>query len=172
MQQRDPSDGRIGGESEATMNPEPLPAQETDLAHSIVGMWGLAAREDYDDNGSRLIDPHLGADPIGMLTFSQDHFSAQFSKRDRSEPTESVAVQTANNSAAINGYDAYFGRYWIDETGQAIVVHLEGSITAANTGQNFTRITRASDDQLLIRLDTATDEGTPITRTLTFNRLS
>ena len=43
------------------------------------------------------------------------------------------------------------GRYWIDETGEAIVVHLEGSITPTNTGQEFTRITRASADQLLIR---------------------
>jgi hypothetical protein len=163
--------GTIGAGRKATMNPEPLPAQDTDLKKSIIGVWGLTAREDYDQHGNRLIDPHLGADPIGMLAFSQDHFSAQFSKRDRSEPSEAVAVQTANNSAAVNGYDAYFGRYWIDETGEAIVVHLEGSITPANTGQEFTRITRASDDQLLIRLDTSTDEGTPITRTLTFQRL-
>lgn len=153
------------------MNPEPLPAQKTDLATSIVGVWGLTKREDYDQKGNRLIDPHLGADPIGMLAFSEDHFSAQFSKRDRSEPPEAVAVQTANNSSAVGGFDAYFGRYWIDESGEAIVVHLEGSITPANTGQEFTRITRASDGQLLIRLDTSTDDGTPITRTLTFKRL-
>lgn len=154
------------------MNPEPLPAQVTDLATSIIGVWGLTLREDYDSNGARLIDPHLGADPIGMLAFSRDHFSAQFSKRDRSEPSEAVAVQTANNSSAVDGYDAYFGRYWIDETGEAIVVHLEGAISPANTGQEFTRVTRASEDQLLIRLDTSTDDGTPITRTLTFQRLA
>ena len=153
------------------MNPEPLPAQDTDLAKSIVGVWGLTDRVDYDGNGNRLIDPHLGADPIGMLSFSEDYFSAQFSKRDRAEPSEAMAVQTANNSSAVNGYDAYFGRYWIDPTGEAIVVHLEGSITLANTGQEFTRVTRASDDQLLIRLDTSTDDGTTITRTLTFKRL-
>ena len=154
------------------MNPEPLPVQETDLAASIVGVWGLTRREDYDSDGTRLIDPHLGADPIGMLVFSKHHFSAQFSKRDRTEPATATPVQTANNSSAVNGYDAYFGRYWIDETGEAIVVHLEGSITPTNIGQEFTRMTRASDDQLLIRLETTTDNGTPITRTLTFRRLS
>jgi hypothetical protein len=153
------------------MKPELLPAQETDLAKSIVGVWGLTTREDYDQNGNRLIDPHLGADPIGMLSFSGGYFSAQFSKRARSESSGAVAIQTANNSSAVDGYDAYFGRYWIDETGEAIVVHLEGSITPSNTGQEFTRATRASDDQLLIRLDTSTDDGTPITRTLTFRRL-
>lgn len=153
------------------MNPEPLPSQKTDLAVSIVGVWGLTKREDFDSKGNRLIDPHLGADPIGILSFSQDHFSAQFSKRDRSEPSEAVAVKTENNSSAVGGYDAYFGRYWIDETGEAIVVHLEGSITPANTGQQFTRTTRVSENQLIIRLDTSTDDGTPITRTLTFERL-
>jgi hypothetical protein len=106
-----------------------------------------------------------------MLCFSEEHFSAQFSKRNRSQPSTAVAAESTNNSSAVNGYDAYFGRYWIDETGEAIVVHLEGSITAANTGHEFTRATRASDDQLLIRLETSTDDGTPITRTLTFNRL-
>lgn len=153
------------------MNPKPLPTQDTDLATAIVGVWGLTRREDYDQQGNRLIDPHLGGSPLGLLCFSNDNFSAQFSKRDRSDIPDSVAVQTANNSSAVDGYDAYFGRYWIDETGEAIVVHLEGSITAANTGQEFTRVARASDDQLLIRLTTSTDDGIPITRTLSFERL-
>lgn len=134
-------------------------------------MWGLVSREDYDGRGDRVIDPHLGADPLGMLCFSKAHFSAQFSKRDRSQPSPAVAVRTANNSSAVDGYDAYFGRYWIDETGEAIVVRLDASITAANTGQEFTRAVRASGDRLVIRLETATDDGIAITRTLTFNRL-
>ncbi len=154
------------------MNPEPLPAQDTDLAASLIGVWRLIRREDYDEQGNRLIDPHLGADPLGMLCFSSEYFSAQFSKRDRSEPSDAVAVQTDSSSSAVGGYDAYFGRYWIDKTGEAIVVHLEGSIMSANAGQEFTRATRASEEQLLIRLDTSTDDGTPITRTLTFKRLA
>ena len=153
------------------MNPQPLPAQDAALAQALVGVWGLTSREDYDGQGNRRIDPYLGADPLGMLCFSRDYFSAQFSKRDRSGPSTAVAVESANNSSAVDGYDAYFGRYWIDETGEAIVVHLEGSITPANRGQEFTRVTRASEDQLLIRLDTLGDDGTPITRTLTFERL-
>lgn len=153
------------------MKPDPLPVQDTDLAVSIVGVWGLTAREDYDTAGNLLIDPHLGADPVGMLCFSDEYFSAQFSKRDRSQHSNAVAVESANNTSAVGGYDAYFGRYWIDGTGEAIVVHLEGAITPTNTGKDFRRVTRASQSQLLIRLDTATDEGTPITRTLTFQRL-
>ena len=136
-----------------------------------MGVWGLTSREDYDENGNRLIDPHLGPDPMGMVCFSKNYFSAQFAKRDRSEPSGVIARQTANNSSAVGGYDAYFGRYWLDETGEAIVVRLDGAITPGNEGQEFTRVTRASDHQLFIRLDTTTDDGTPITRTLTFKRL-
>jgi hypothetical protein len=72
---------------------------------------------------------------------------------------------------AVNGYDAYFGRYWIDGSGESIVVHLEGSISPGNTGQEFTRSVRATHDRLVIRLGTSADDGTPITRTLTFRRL-
>jgi hypothetical protein len=41
------------------MNPKPLPAQDTDMAVALVGVWGLTRREDYDQDGNRLIDPHL-----------------------------------------------------------------------------------------------------------------
>ena len=120
-----------------------------------------------------MIDPYLGADPLGMLCFSTDRFSAQFMNRDRSGAVDVVdAGPQANNSAAVNGYDAYFGTYSVDEEQGAIEVHLEGSITPENTGQAFTRTVRASDRQLLIRLDSSTDDGTPITRTLTFERLT
>ncbi len=153
------------------MKPEPLPSQASDLADSLVGVWGLVSREDYDAKGNRLIDPHLGADPSGILCFSKEYFSAQFSKRDRSELSSVPSALTADNTSAVGGYDAYFGRYWIDETGEAIVVHLQGSLTPANTGQELTRAVRASESRLIIRLSTSADDGTALTRTLTFERL-
>lgn len=154
------------------MTPPPLPDQESDLATSIVGLWGLVSREDRDESGTLLVDPHLGADPLGLLAFSGRHFSAQFSKRDRTDSTGRVAASSANNSAAVGGYDAYFGRYWIDDSGRAIVVHLEGSINPENVGKEFTRDVWAGESALIVRLGTVTDDGIPITRTLTFERLA
>jgi hypothetical protein len=152
--------------------PEPLPPQVTDLAESLIGAWYLTSREDFDAEGNRLIDPHLGANPRGMLCFSTDRFSAQFSNRNRSGPPAVSAERSdENNSTAVDGYDAYFGSYAVNDDKGAIAVVLEGSIAPENTGQKFMRTVRASEHELLIRLDASTDDGTSITRTLTFERL-
>src|SRR4249919_2320104 len=79
-------------------------------ALDIQGAWWLLSREDYNKDGVRKIDPILGSDPIAILTYTKDHFAAQFMKRDR---TSSIPTQTsntgANNTNAVGGYDAYFG---------------------------------------------------------------
>ena len=158
------------------MKPDPLPPPNPDLRAAIVGMWRLVSREDYDREGRRLIDPVLGADPIGLLSFSATHFAAQFSRRGRE--TEGVApiaapaasAPGANNSVASNGYDAYFGTYSVDAAGGSIQTRLEGSVMPANIGLTFTRDARADGKRLWIRLETNSADGVPITRTLTFER--
>ena len=153
------------------IKPEPLPEQGANVVDLLVGTWNLTRREDYGLLGTRLIDPHLGADPLGILSFSTGRFSAQFMKRDRSSAPSESSVQVENNSVAVNGYDAYFGTYSVTDDEEAIVVRLDGSITPENTGQEFTRVVRVSDQELIIRLETSTDDGVPVIRTLTFERL-
>jgi len=161
------------------LQPDPLPPPTADLADAVVGLWRLVSREDYDRSGRRLIDPVLGADPLGILAFSATRFSAQFTRRDRASasadaanPASSAgpAVRGANNSAASDGYDAYFGSYTVDARAGLVTVHLEGSIVPANVGLALTRELRVAGDRLYIRLDTNTPDGVPITRTLVFER--
>ena len=138
---------------------------------SVVGMWRLTSRHDVDSSGKRHVDPILGADPLGMLSFSETHFAAQFMKRDRSQaPDTRQPVQGANNSSAVNGYDAYFGTYSLEGSG-TLKVRLEGAIAAANIGSEFERHIQVRDEQLTIQLATSSADGTPVTRTLTFSRL-
>ena len=135
-------------------------------------------REDYDGGGRRVIDPFLGADPLGILCFSPSRFSAQFMKRDRGAENPAAApngatgsgAPAANNSAASNGYDAYFGTYVVDAPAGLVTVQLEGAVTPANVGLTLTREIRAFGDRLLIRLATNMPDGVSITRTLTFER--
>jgi hypothetical protein len=149
-----------------------LPPLTANLASKILGIWMLKSREDVDAEGKILIDPFLGRDPIGILCFGLSHFAAQFMKRDRSEE-ESVPqrVQAKNNTAAVDGYDAYFGTYTVDEAAGTLATHLQGSISPVNMGKTYVRDVRVVGNELLVQLKTSGVDGTAITRTNTFSRV-
>jgi hypothetical protein len=149
-----------------------LPALTANLAAAILGIWKLKSREDMDATGQIHLDPFLGRDPLGILCFAPNHFAAQFMKRDRSLQ-ENVAerVQTKNNTAAVNGYDAYFGTYSINEIAGTLTTHLEGSISPINVGSTYVRDVRVVGNELIIQLLTTAVDGTAVTRTNTFSRI-
>ena len=150
----------------------PASSRTRSLRSAVLGIWRLKSRVDVDSSGRRLVDPALGSDPLGMLCFSPGHFAAQFMKRDRSATTAMPAPpQGGNNSSAINGYDAYFGTYTLEESTQTLRVRLEGALSPSNIGAEFERSVHAGDDELIISLPTTAADGTPVTRTLTFSRL-
>ncbi len=93
-------------------------------------------------------------------------------KRDRSEEEDVLQrVQAKNNTAAIHGYDAYFGTYSVDETAGTLATHLEGSISPVNIGKTYVREVRVVNNELIIQLKTTAVDGTAITRTNTFSRV-
>lgn len=141
------------------------------LSSAIVGIWKLKSREDVDATGKVHIDPFLGRDPVGILCFGKTHFSAQFMKRDRSgQETTLQVVEAKNNTARVNGYDAYFGTYSVDEAASKLTTRIEGSISPVNIGDVYVRDIRIVGDELIVQLKTTTLDGTPITRTNTFSR--
>ena len=150
-----------------------LPPMTDSLASKIVGVWALKSREDVDARGQTVVDPFLGQDPMGIICFGLTHFSAQFMKRDRSEQNGNVLSERAqdkNNTAGLNGYDAYFGTYTVDETAGTIATTLQGSISPLNIGKTFVRDARVVGDELIIQLRTTSVDGRAITRTNTFSR--
>jgi hypothetical protein len=149
-----------------------LPAVTANLSAAILGIWKLKSREDLDAKEQIQIDPFLGRDPLGILCFAPSHFAAQFMKRDRSDEERAPQrVQAKNNTAAVNGYDAYFGTYSIDEIAGTLTTHLEGSISPVNIGSTYVRDVRVVENELIIQLDTTAVDGTAITRTNTFFRI-
>jgi len=149
-----------------------LPPIAPNLGATILGVWMLKSREDVDASGQIRIDPFLGRDPLGLLCFGPKHFAAQFMKRDRSrQENVPLPVQGRNNTLAVDGYDAYFGTYTVDEVAGTLTTRLEGSISAANVGNTYVRNVRVVDNELIIQLDTSAADGTPITRTNTFSRI-
>jgi len=149
-----------------------LPPPIANLGTAILGIWKLKSREDIDATGQVHIDPFLGRDPLGILCFGPTHFAAQFMKRDRSRQENMLQrVQAENNTVGVDGYDAYFGTYSIDEIAGTLTTHLEGSISPANIGATYIRDARVVGDELFIRLQTSALDGTAITRTNTFFRI-
>ena len=149
-----------------------LPPPTPNLATLLIGVWRLQSRVDVDASGQIHIDPFLGQDPIAILCFGPGHFAAQFMKRDRSRLEDTrQPVQAKNNTAPLNGYDAYFGTYSADESGGTISTLIEGSISPDNVGKTFVRAARVAGNDLIIQLETTTIDGLAITRTNTFSRV-
>ncbi len=156
---------------EGHVKKDSLPRPTANLATAIRGIWNLKSRVDVDDTGKAQIDPFLGRDPLGILCFGESHFAAQFMKRDRSEQGNvPERAQARNNTAGVNGYDAYFGIYSVDEIAGTLTTHIQGSISPANIGATYVRDARVLDNELSIQLHTTAIDGTAITRTNTFTR--
>jgi len=81
-------------------------------------------------------------------------------------------VGAANNTQARDGYDAYFGTYTVDDSSGVVTQRLEGSLSRANVGMVLSRAMSVQGKSLVIQLATAAWDGTPVTRTLTWERLS
>ena len=149
-----------------------LAAPSGDLSKTIPGIWWLLSREDRTKDGETRSEPTLGHDPIAVLTYGGGHFAAQFMKRNRSAGAAAQIFYTAqNNSSAVDGYDAYFGTYEINELTGEVAHTLIGAITAANIGMTFMRSLRVNENKLTLQLETATAEGEPVVRTLIWDRI-
>ena len=149
-----------------------LPPPTVNLAATVLGIWKLKSREDVDGAGQVHIDPFLGRDPLGILCFGPTHFAAQFMNRDRSrQKNVPNRVRAKNNTVAVNGYDAYFGTYTVDEIAGTLTTYLEGSISPENIGATYVRNVRVMGNELIIQLDTTALDGTAIIRTNTFSRI-
>jgi hypothetical protein len=141
-------------------------------ADSFLGVWWLLSREDKAIDGSPRTEPTLGSDALGILTYANGKFSAQLMKRDR---TEVVNIRNANgglnNTGAVDGYDAFFGSYFVDESTGEVMHRLEGALTADNVGMEVSRRLEVNGDELKIKVETTTLDGEPVVRTLTWKRI-
>ena len=142
------------------------------LSTTLPGTWRLLTRTDVTSAGQTHPDPALGSDPIALLIYDRSgHFSSQFMKRDRSAAPASGPSGAGNNTQALGGYDAYFGTYAVDDATGVVTQRLLGALSGAHVGAVLSRAMRVRGDALVIQLDTTAWDGTPVTRTLTWERV-
>ena len=143
------------------------------LSVKLLGTWELISRIDRTAAGDERVEPSLGSDPVALLYYDRGgRFAAQFMKRDRASVTPDVAAAGANNSRARGGYDAYFGSYTVDDTAGTVTQKLDGALSPENVGMVLTRGMVVEGDRLTIEVATNAPDGTPVTRTLTWKRVS
>ena len=141
------------------------------LSADLPGTWRLRSRVDVTGSGARRPDPLLGEDPVALLIYDRSgHFSAQFMKRDRSAAVQSGPADAQNNTQAQGGYDAYFGTYSVDDAKGTVTQRLLGSLSRGNVGMVLTRAMEVRENTLRITLETTAVDGTPVVRTLTWER--
>jgi len=144
----------------------------TTLALQLVGTGGLfRGRIALPQASGESIQASALA-PIALLAYdTAGNFTAQFMKRDRS--TDAIVATgraSVNNSAAVNGYDAYFGTYTVDEASGSVTQHLEGALSPSDVGKIVSREMRVEEDRLIIQLATTSADGETVTRTLIWLR--
>ena len=111
-------------------------------AGHLVGTWKLVSRVVTSEDGTAVQDPGLGKTPSGYLIYdSSGHVAAQLMRPDRPIAIDcgTLGPAPSHNSQSVNGYDAYFGTYAIDETKHTVTHHLEGALSAADVGKNLVR---------------------------------
>ncbi|MDQ8159430.1 MAG: lipocalin-like domain-containing protein [Gemmatimonadota bacterium] len=144
-------------------------------AQAPIGTWTLVSRTDSSAAGVQPADGPLGADPIAWISYdAQGHVAAQLMARDRTRgpvvPTP-PALRDPNNSAASDGYDAYFGTYVIDAAAGIVRHQLLGALSPADVGRTLQRHFLLRGDTLLIWFDARHTDGAAVTRRLLWRRL-
>jgi lipocalin-like protein len=161
--------------SSSTQQSSSHPTSPDDIsgAEELVGTWRLISRVVRLEDGTAVEDPGLGKTPQGYLIYdSSGHMAVQLMRLDRPLATDcgTSSFAPSDNSQSVNGYDAYFGRFTIDETSHTVTHHLEGALAAADVGKNLVREFQVSGDKLTIIVRTNSEKMKQI-RTLTWERV-
>lgn len=117
----------------------------------LIGAWRLVSMEEPGPDGK----PNHITDRKGMLIYARDgHVSVQLML-----PKSESGV---SNDYVLNGYEASFGSYDVDEAKHTVTHHVEGSVTQGLVGKDLPRVFQFSDGHLIIQ-STRPDEHWSVT---------
>jgi hypothetical protein len=142
------------------------------LSARLPGTWRLHSRIDVDGTGKEVPDPALDSAPVALLFYDRTgNFAAQFMNPNRNQIFAEGPAIAKNNTQAVGGYDAYFGKYAVDDATGVVTQTLLGSLSKENVGAIISRTMTVTGDSLVIKLETAAWNGTPVIRKLTWERI-
>ncbi len=136
----------LGGLSLAQSAEQKGPTTISDR-EKFIGAWHLASLGESGADGT--VNSVAGLK--GVLIYSRDgHMSVQLMY-----PESAAAL---SNDYVLNGYEASFGSYDIDEAKHTITHHVQGSNTHGLVGKDLVRVYQFTDDGHLIIKSARSDE--------------
>lgn len=137
-------------QSQSTENNHAAPGSDRE---KLIGAWRLVSITAPDPDGKTITVSH----PTGMLIYTSDgHMSVQLMY-----PNSAAAV---SNEYVLNGYEASFGSYDVNEATHTVTHHVQGSITRdLLVGKNLPRAYQITADGELIIRSTRPDEHWSVT---------
>jgi Lipocalin-like domain len=139
------------------------PDAAAQTARDLVGTWKLVSAA--AQQGGTKTDM-FGPDPSGTLVFGSDgHYALIFLRRDLPKvASDSRTSATPDESRAIaQGSIAHFGTYTVDETGEVLVLRIEGSTFPNWDGAEQRRAFSLSGDELTYTSPGSTGVATQVT---------
>jgi hypothetical protein len=141
----------LAGLSQAQSAPKKSPTESSDR-EKLIGAWHLISIRESDTGGQS----NPATEIKGTLIYTRDgHMSVQLMY-----PPSASAL---TNDYVLNGYEASFGSYDIDEAAHTVTHHVQGSITRGLVGKDLARLYQFTDDGHLIIRSTRPDEHWSVT---------
>jgi hypothetical protein len=131
--------GTVSGLALAQSAPKP-PGDGVSAREKFAGAWRLAWMEEPGPNGTMT----RISDRKGTLMYTRDGRTSVQIQFPESQ-------SSVSNDYVLNGYEASFGTYEVNEAAETITRHVEGSITRGLVGKRLTRAYRFSEGRLTMR---------------------
>lgn len=129
------------------------------LRAQLVGHWSLVSFEIV--SGDAIQYPR-GRDVSGLIVYDEGgHVAVQIMQggRPRFASGDQTSGTSAELTAAVSGYIAYFGTYSVDEGTKVVTHHIEGSLFPNWVGTEQRREVVLQDDQLTLSTSPMPFEG-------------
>ena len=142
-------------------------------ADKFVGAWRLVSAEFRTEDGSPAESPY-GAEPQGILMYdAQGAMSAQLGQKNR-QPfaiPDRLAGTPQEIKAAFESYQAYYGRYKVDEK-EHVVIHTVTQALLPNwVGTEQRRYYKFKDGRLILRTPPFLVGGKRVTGELVWEKI-
>ncbi len=123
------------------------------IRDQLIGAWKLVSIEEPDSSGKI-----QKGDYAGTIVYTRDgHMSVQIMPKTRGTGANTGPVKYQDCD-----YEAYYGKFDVDEHAQAVTHHVEGSLVRTLIGNDLIRIYKFSGKQLILK-SSRSDEHWTIT---------